>query len=113
MYKYFNNVIVNSYFEAELPPTFRKPSQSSSNEETRQFIVDKYVNRRWVSSKMKMTPVELFHEDRKKFNKYVEKVAAMYSGQPIEDEDEKKKAKKEKKEKKRKRSDAGGKAEKV
>lgn len=60
MYKHFNNTIVNSYWEAKLPRNFTKPGQNANSHEVESFIRDKYVNRRWVDTKMGDDPATLF-----------------------------------------------------
>ena len=47
------------------------------------FIKDKYINKRWVDSKLK-DPVVLYKTDTKRFEKYVE---ALYAGKNLEDEE--------------------------
>ena len=65
--------MVNSYYEARLPPNYQKPGPSASNNEVESFIKDKYVKKRWVNLNMEVDPVTLYKTDRSKFNKFVKK----------------------------------------
>ena len=74
MYRHVNNVLINSYWEARLPRNYEKPGQNASANEVDAFIRDKYLNKRWVDTGMKMDPASMYWNDRKKFEKFKEKV---------------------------------------
>jgi len=74
MYKHVNNVLINSFWEARLPHSFRKPDQNTSADQVEAFIRDKYINRKWVDTSMKMDFASLYWNDRKKFEKCKQKV---------------------------------------
>ena len=104
MYKHFNNAIVNAYWEAKLPKGYNKPVQGASSSEVESFIRDKYVNKRWIDTKLSADPVTLYNQDRKKFERYVK---GLTEGNREESEEEtEKKHKKHKKSKKSKKDRA-------
>lgn len=104
MYKSFNNAIVNAYWEARLPSGYQKPGQNASSKDVESFIRDKYVNRKWVDTKLSADPVTLFMTDRKKFERYVKKLVEGGSGAAKEDSGEDSEEKPKKKSKKAKRA---------
>lgn len=81
MYKYFNNHIVNSFYEARLPSNYQKPGPNASNNEVEQFIRDKYLNRRWVNPKIETDPVTLYKTNMEKFKKYIKNDASGVSNE--------------------------------
>jgi len=72
MYKHVNNAVINSYWEARLPHGYNKPSQNANSKEVEAFIRDKYVHKKWVDTGA--DPAYLYWNDRKKFDKYIQKV---------------------------------------
>jgi hypothetical protein len=111
MYKSFNNAIVNAYWEAKLPQGFQKPGQNANSKDVEIFIRDKYVNRRWVDTKLKADPVTLYMTDRRKFEKYVRKLVEANSGAESGEESDEKPKKKSKKSKKAKQSESNDESE--
>jgi hypothetical protein len=81
-----NNNLVNSYWEANLPPHFQKPTGNASGEEVRRFLTDKYVNKRYIDSKMKHDPLWLFENRPSKFQRFLKK--RMQGGSDDDDQEE-------------------------
>lgn len=67
LFNSMNNNLVNSYWEANLPSSFVKPSGTASGEEVRRFLTDKYVNKRYIDNKMKHDPLWLAENRPSKF----------------------------------------------
>lgn len=105
MYKSFSNAIVNAYWEANLPRGYNKPGQNASSREVESFIRDKYVNKRWIDTKLSADPVTLYNTDRKKFDKYVKKLIEGSGAAEESDDNDRKQKKKSKKSKKAKHSE--------
>jgi hypothetical protein len=106
MYKHVNNVIINSYWEARLPRNFEKPGQNATANEVEAFIRDKYINKKWVDTGVKMDLASMYWNDRKKFEKYKLKLLSGDKDEDddeeeSEDEEERKRRKKERKEKRK------------
>lgn len=79
-----NNNLINSYWEANLPQSFVKPSGAASNEEVRRFLTDKYVTKRYVDTKMKYDPLWLCENKPSKYDRWVKK--RMQGGAESEEE---------------------------
>lgn len=104
MYKHMNNMIVNAFWEANLPRNYQKPGQNASSHEVESFIRDKYVNKRWAASGA--DPATLYWTDRKKFDKFVKKLTeGGDDGEPEEEQETQKKKKDKKKSKKHQEDD--------
>ena len=73
VFQALTNDLVNSYWEANLPRGFQKPGPSANNTQVVQFMTDKYINRKWVDTKMKHDPLYLFENKREKFDKWLRK----------------------------------------
>ena len=73
VFQNLNNMLVNSYWEANLPSGFQKPGPNASPSEVTRFMTDKYVNKRWIDSKMKYDPLYLFENKPEKFKKFLRK----------------------------------------
>lgn len=63
--------MVNAYWEANMPKTFRKPDANASNQEVTQFLTNKYVHKKWASDDWNNDPAWLYENKPKKFAKYV------------------------------------------
>lgn len=64
MYKYVNNYIINSYWEARLPRGYNRLHIDSTAQEVESFIKDKYLNKKWANTSMSLDPAKLYKEDR-------------------------------------------------
>ena len=54
----------------------------------RQFLTDKYVNKKWVNTKMKHEPVWLYENRKNKYDKFVKKTMKALRGDISEEEDQ-------------------------
>ena len=72
-FKAMSNDLVNSYWEYNLPQNYQKPGPNASAEEVRRFMTEKYVNKKWVDTKMHHDPLYLFENKPEKFAKFVAK----------------------------------------
>lgn len=72
-YAAVNNVLINAYWEANLPRNYQKPGPNASGHEVTSFLTDKYVNKRWVDKDMKHDPMYLFENKRSRFDKFVKR----------------------------------------
>ncbi len=73
VFQALSNDLVNSYWEANLPTNFTKPGPSASNSEVVRFMTDKYINKKWIDTKMKHDPLYLFENKREKFDRWLKK----------------------------------------
>jgi hypothetical protein len=73
VFQALTNDLVNSYWEANLPSSYQKPGPSAPNQQVVQFMTDKYINKKWVDTKMKYDPLYLFENKREKFDKWLRK----------------------------------------
>jgi hypothetical protein len=73
LFKAVSNDLMNSYWEKNLPSNFQKPGPNSNPEEVKRFMTQKYVDLKWVDSKMKHDPVYLFENKPAKFQKFLDK----------------------------------------
>eukprot|EP00351_Strombidinopsis_sp_SopsisLIS2011_P001244 CAMPEP_0116887194 /NCGR_PEP_ID=MMETSP0463-20121206/21466_1 /TAXON_ID=181622 /ORGANISM="Strombidinopsis sp, Strain SopsisLIS2011" /LENGTH=88 /DNA_ID=CAMNT_0004549215 /DNA_START=233 /DNA_END=499 /DNA_ORIENTATION=- len=71
-----------------MPPSYAKPMANASNQQVSQFLTDKYVNKKWVNSKMKHEPVWLFDNKRSKYDRFVKKTMKALKGEVSEEEEE-------------------------
>eukprot|EP00347_Sterkiella_histriomuscorum_P008634 403344346 len=76
MYKHLNNSIANSYWEAKLPGSHAKLNIDSKPAEVESFIIDKYINKRWVDLSSQigrngLDPAKLYQQNRKEYDQYV------------------------------------------
>lgn len=79
-----NNNLVNSYWEANLPHSFQKPTGNAGNDEVRRFLTDKYVSKKYVDGKMKHDPLWLCENRPSKFERFLKR--RMRGGSDSEDE---------------------------
>ena len=70
------NNLVNSYWEANLSSSYSKPGPNASGHEVNRFLVDKYVNKKWVDQDMKYDPVYMFENKRSKFDRFIKRKLA-------------------------------------
>jgi hypothetical protein len=73
IYAELNNNLVNSYWEANLPPGFMKPSGNAPNAEVVRYLTDKYVTKKYVDGKMKHDPLWLCENRPSKFQRFLKK----------------------------------------
>lgn len=72
-FRALTNDLVNSYWEYNLPENYQKPGHSASSEEVRRFMTEKYVNKKWVDTKMHHDPLYLFENKPEKFQRFIAK----------------------------------------
>jgi len=73
LFQAVSNDLINSYWEANLPRGFSKPGPNANNMEVVRFMTDKYINKKWIDTKMKYDPVYLFENKKSKFDKWLSK----------------------------------------
>jgi hypothetical protein len=73
VFQALSNDLVNSYWEANLPPNYSKPGPSAANHEVVRYMTDKYINKKWIDTKMKYDPLFLFENKREKFDRWLRK----------------------------------------
>lgn len=78
---------MNTYWEANMPQSYPKPMTNASNPQVSQFLTDKYVNKKWVNSKMKHEPVWLYANRKSKYDRFVKKTMKALKGEISEEED--------------------------
>lgn len=76
VFQALSNNLVNSYWEANLPPNFRKPASNANSFEVVNFLTDKYINKKWVDTDMKYDPLYLFENKKSRFEKFVKRQLA-------------------------------------
>lgn len=65
--------MVNSYWEKNLPKTFRKPDSNASNHEVTEFMTNKYVHKKWANNEdWSNDPAWLYENKPKKYQKYLQ-----------------------------------------
>lgn len=89
VFQALTNDLVNTYWEANLPSGFSKPGPSANNMEVVRFMTDKYINKKWVDTKMKHDPLYLFENKKDKFDRWLRKrLGASKAADQDEDEPE-------------------------
>jgi len=56
-----------------LPSNFTKPGPQASTDEVKRFLTNKYVDKKWVDTKMKHDPLYLLENNLEKFQKFLKK----------------------------------------
>ena len=68
LFRNVSNELVNSYWEKNMPKTFKKPDGNASNREVTDFMEDKWVKKRWANTdEWANDPAWLFENKPKKF----------------------------------------------
>ena len=76
LFQNLTNNLANSYWEANLPSHFSKPGSNASAHEVNQFLMNKYVNKKWIDTDVKYDPAQMFENHRSKFDRWVKKKLA-------------------------------------
>lgn len=66
-FQQLSNDLVNSYWEANLPSSFRKPGPNAPSTEVQGFLTDKYVNKKYIDQNMKYDPIDLYENRPERF----------------------------------------------
>ena len=78
---------MNQYWEKNLPSNYSKPGPNSRPEDVKRILTEKYVDQKWIDTKLKHDPVYLLENKPKKFEKWLNKKLGKSDAEPDSDQD--------------------------